>query len=105
MNDIKIEWTRCESWSGSEKWPEQSDDSWSARHGPWRLEVDPLRRRDCNGWRAGDEHVGWKWSVTPKDLTKRPSYSGTVPGVDALDEAKHESECALKRRLASEAAL
>lgn len=99
---IDIKWSRWESWTGNVKAPERADDSWSARHESWRLDVEPLRRRDCNGWRAGDEHVGWKWSVAPKDLTASRSYSGTVPGVDALAEAKHEAWQALKLALASE---
>lgn len=108
MNDIKIEWHRWEFWVGDRRNTEKPDDPWSARFQGWSLSVDPLRRDDFDMWNAPEdvdpsEHIGWKWSVTPEDRLACPSYSGTVPSADALDEAKHEAECALKRRLASEA--
>lgn len=107
MTEPKIEWHRCEFFVGETKRVSKPDDPWSARFQGWTLNVDPLRRHDLERrWgvvpRDPFEHIGWKWSVTPKDLTTHPSYSGTVPGVGAVGEAKFSAWTALKWGLAFE---
>lgn len=89
-----IKWYRVEFWGGDERQPAKPDDPWSATVNGWNLAVDPLR--------VGGKNVGWRWSVEKGATRKHRSYSGTVPGVRAVAEAKYEAACALKCALASE---
>ena len=105
MGDLVIKWYRVEFWVGPRQKAEKPDDPWTACFQGWALSVDPLRHKDLDVWDAPDdadpyEHVGWKWSVTPKDHFSCPSYSGTVPGVGSVDLAKTAAWMALKMGLA-----